>query len=334
MAEVLHNMKEEAGPNPVVAVSELKGDNVLDEETIKRADLIELKFDWWQKGESDTREIDESKKEKLIHLLPYLQEGERRVYLNIGDKDFPERIREFDLPEKIQKINPKWVSFHLMYSASHVEQAVGNDQYDSVKTTEPLPSREEFLKTVCQNVRRAREMFGKEVLLENIEYVPEKYSHGLLRFVTEPDFIRQVLEETDSGMLLDLEHAYVAAKNMGMRYIDYLKALPLERVREIHLSRPSSMKRSAALIKDWGKEPTEDDLKHDVLVDDHKPLVDKDGKFTKRVEVILGEIWKRLSALEVLTLELNLPKDEMDKNVKLVREIVKDIKAKKSNETE
>lgn len=316
----------EQGPeNLMVAVSELKGDNVLDEETIKKADLIELKFDWWRKGENP----EERSKEKLIHLLVYYPDKDRKVFINLADKDFPEKIQALGLPEKVRKVNPKWVSFHLMYSASNVEFSPGNDQYDSVASEDPLPSEEEFFETVCKNITKAKELFNEEVLLENIEYVPDRYSHGFLRFVTDPSFIKRVLEKTDSGMLLDLEHAYVSARNTGKKLIDYLRELPLERVREIHLSRPSPMKRSQALKEDWGKEPTEEDLKQDVLVDVHKPLIDKDGKFTKRVEVILGEIWGRLPNLEVITLELNLPPEEMEDNVDMVRDIIKNIKNRK-----
>jgi len=322
--EGLSDKNEERGEQaPLVAVSELSGANVLDEEVLGQADLVELKFNWWQ-----SKDNQEGGDNKLIHLLVYYPDAGSKVFVNLADRDFPEKIQELGLPEKVRKINPRWVSMHLMYSGSQVEAVAGNDQYDSVKTTEPLPAKEDFFKTVCANIQRAKEMFDEDVLLENVEFVPQKYSHGLLRFIADPDFIKRVLEETDSGMVLDLEHAYVAARNMGMKYSDYLKALPLERVKEIHLSRPTAMRRSQALVEDWGKHPSKRDIEQDVLVDAHKPLVSEKGKFTKRAEVLLASLWNKLSALEVITVELNLPKDEMQKNIKMVKEIIKNIKEK------
>jgi uncharacterized protein (UPF0276 family) len=56
------------------------------------------------------------------------------------------------------------------------------------------------------------------------------------RFELDPATIRRVLSTLDTGLLLDLAHARVAAEFQKMTVEDYLLELPLERVREIHIS--------------------------------------------------------------------------------------------------
>ena len=55
--------------------------------------------------------------------------------------------------------------------------------------------------------------------------------------VCRPDFIIRFLETFDLGLVLDLAHAEVTAANLNLSFWDYISALPLERVAEIHLSR-------------------------------------------------------------------------------------------------
>ena len=64
------------------------------------------------------------------------------------------------------------------------------------------------------------------------------YSTGLYRHITEPGFIRDYLAEFDLGLVLDLAHGAVTAHNTERTPENYFADLPLERVSEIHVSRP------------------------------------------------------------------------------------------------
>ena len=55
-------------------------------------------------------------------------------------------------------------------------------------------------------------------------------------FESAPATIRRVLSTLDTGLLLDLAHARVAAAFQQMTVEDYLMALPLGRVWQIHVS--------------------------------------------------------------------------------------------------
>lgn len=61
-------------------------------------------------------------------------------------------------------------------------------------------------------------------------------------YEVDPGYIRQVLDETGAGFLLDLAHARVAASVFQRDIYDYLQQLPLERTVQIHVSGPRPRK--------------------------------------------------------------------------------------------
>ena len=111
------------------------------------------------------------------------------------------------------------------------------------------------------------------LILENLDYCPG----GAYEHICEPDFIAAVLNETDAGLLLDLAHARVSAARLGLPIEDYLGQLPLERVRQLHISGPRS--------------------RDGVLFDAHESLLDEDY-------ALLEWVLRRTQPL-ALTLEYN-----------------------------
>lgn len=53
---------------------------------------------------------------------------------------------------------------------------------------------------------------------------------------SNPDFVREVIEAADVGFLLDVSHARLSARKLGMGECEYLMKLPLERTKEIHIT--------------------------------------------------------------------------------------------------
>jgi uncharacterized protein (UPF0276 family) len=90
------------------------------------------------------------------------------------------------------------------------------------------------------------------LFLENLDYNPG----GAYEHVCEPEFIAAVLEESEVDLLLDLAHARVSASRLGFSIADYLMRLPMERVRQVHVSGPR--------------------LRDGVMVDAHEPLLEED----------------------------------------------------------
>lgn len=76
------------------------------------------------------------------------------------------------------------------------------------------------------------------LLLENVTDSPQEitlYDHFPF---SEPDKISKVIQDNDVDLLLDITHARIATMYRGWNIYDYIKALPLNRVREIHVNGP------------------------------------------------------------------------------------------------
>jgi uncharacterized protein (UPF0276 family) len=98
----------------------------------------------------------------------------------------------------------------------------------------PALPREELLTNIFRNVRALAAAIPVPLILENLDYC----RGGAYEHVCEPGFIAAVLEQTGAGLLLELAHAQVSASRMGVPIEAYLEQLPLERVRQLHISSP------------------------------------------------------------------------------------------------
>jgi uncharacterized protein (UPF0276 family) len=96
-----------------------------------------------------------------------------------------------------------------------------------------------------------RSNYNGKVAVENYNYFPT----GLYEHICRPDFIGQFLEKYELGLVLDLAHAAISAWNLRLNFSTYLKELPLERVVEIHLSKPYIPRSPKALAADTHKNP-------------------------------------------------------------------------------
>lgn len=86
-----------------------------------------------------------------------------------------------------------------------------------------------------QSVEELRRLTGLEVLLENLPFVPWG---NRPRYLSDPEFIREALEATQTAFLLDLAHARIAAHHRHQDLGGYLERMPLEGVIELHVSGP------------------------------------------------------------------------------------------------
>jgi len=68
-------------------------------------------------------------------------------------------------------------------------------------------------------------------VLENASYYAQPHAD-----MSEAEFVQAVLSESDSGLLLDVNNIYVNSINHCYEPLEFLEALPLERVRYIHVA--------------------------------------------------------------------------------------------------
>lgn len=127
------------------------------------------------------------------------------------------------LKELIQQFEPALVSDHLCWTGVH-----GYESNDLL----PMPYTEASIKHVVERIQRVQDFLGQQILIENVS----SYISYTLDAMTEWEFYIEVVTQADALMLFDVNNIYVSAQNHDFDAMDYLNAIPCERVKEIHLA--------------------------------------------------------------------------------------------------
>lgn len=158
--------------------------------------------------------------EKIRQRYPVALHG---TALSIGSVDPLHLNYLARLKALIQRIDPFIVSDHLSWAGTEGEQL-----HDLL----PLPFTEEALQHVISRVGQVQEILGRQILLENVStYVTFRHST-----IPEWDFLSEVSNRSGCGILLDLNNIYVNAVNHRFDPFEYLKAVPADRIGQIHLA--------------------------------------------------------------------------------------------------
>jgi uncharacterized protein len=72
----------------------------------------------------------------------------------------------------------------------------------------------------------------RQICLENVSSYVEFRESSLLEW----EFLSEVAERADCRILLDVNNVYVSSRNHGFSSYDYLNALPVGRVAQLHLA--------------------------------------------------------------------------------------------------
>jgi uncharacterized protein (UPF0276 family) len=145
------------------------------------------------------------------------------VSLSIGGDDPLDREYLRRLRDLIRRIGAPWCSDHLCWSG-----VAGVDLHDLL----PLPYDRETLTHVVERVRRVQDELELPFLLEN----PSSYLEYRASTMTECQFLSEVAEAADAGVLLDVNNVYVSGYNHGFDPSSYIEQIPAERVVQIHLA--------------------------------------------------------------------------------------------------
>ncbi len=95
----------------------------------------------------------------------------------------------------------------------------------------PIPFTEEAAHHVAQRVRRAQEILGRQIAIENVSYYAAPGQK-----LKEIDFINKVLDEADCQMLLDVNNIYVNSVNHSYDAKEFLYGINGDRVAYIHVA--------------------------------------------------------------------------------------------------
>jgi uncharacterized protein (UPF0276 family) len=95
----------------------------------------------------------------------------------------------------------------------------------------PIPFTEEAVRYVAARIRRVQEILGQRIAIENVSYYAAPGKE-----MEEIDFLNAVLQEADCDLLLDVNNIYVNSINHRYDAGIFLKQLPAERIRYIHIA--------------------------------------------------------------------------------------------------
>ncbi|HHJ20866.1 MAG TPA: DUF692 domain-containing protein [Gammaproteobacteria bacterium] len=95
----------------------------------------------------------------------------------------------------------------------------------------PIPFTEEAVKYVADRIRRVQDILEQRMVIENVSYYAAPGQE-----IKEIDFINAVIEEADCDLLIDINNIYVNAVNHRYDPVEFLKALPGERIAYAHIA--------------------------------------------------------------------------------------------------
>lgn len=96
----------------------------------------------------------------------------------------------------------------------------------------PMPYTFGAAKATAERIRQARDFLEVPICVENVSSYAEFHQSEM----TEWEFLAEVVEQADCGILLDVNNIYVSSKNHNFDPLDYLDNIPHHRVGQIHIA--------------------------------------------------------------------------------------------------
>ena len=123
----------------------------------------------------------------------------------------------------VKRTKTPWLTDHLCWGSVD-----GRYSHDLL----PMPYTFEAAKKTAQKIREARDFLEVPIAVENVS----SYAEFHVSEMTEWEFLTEVVEDADCGILLDVNNIYVSSRNHNFDPLDYLNSVPHERVAQIHIA--------------------------------------------------------------------------------------------------
>lgn len=191
----------------------------LADETLAAANHI----DWLEFVPENYMQLGGMAKERLkaaLDVYPLVSHG---VNLSIGTTDELNDDYLKQMKALLDVVDSPWWSDHLCFTS--IDKKYMHDLL-------PLPFTKEAVKHVAQRIKYVQSYVGRPFLIENISYYMEMPGSEM----TDAQFLAEVLEAADCGLMLDVNNVYVNSLNHQFDPFDYLKQIPLERTVQMHVA--------------------------------------------------------------------------------------------------
>lgn len=127
------------------------------------------------------------------------------------------------LKDLVRRTRTPWLSDHLCWGSVD-----GTYTHDLL----PMPYTFEAAKITAQKIRQAQDFLEVPIAVENVS----SYAEYHVSQMTEWEFLNEVVERADCGILLDVNNIYVSSQNHGFDPHAYVNSVPSDRVAQIHIA--------------------------------------------------------------------------------------------------
>jgi uncharacterized protein (UPF0276 family) len=158
--------------------------------------------------------------DRIAERYPVVVHG---VSLSIGstdplDLDYLARVKRL-----AEDIGAHWVSDHVCWTG-----VLGINTHDLL----PIPFTEGTLAHVVERIGLVQDVLERPLVLEN----PTTYVTFPASTMSEWEFLARMAEDAGCGLLIDVNNVHVSSVNHDFDPREYLRALPHDRVVQMHLA--------------------------------------------------------------------------------------------------
>lgn len=143
------------------------------------------------------------------------------MYFGSAEKLNREHLRR--LKALVKRTGTPWLTDHLCWGSVD-----GRYSHDLL----PMPYTFEAARVTARKIREARDFLEVSVAVENVS----SYAEFHVSEMTEWEFLNEVVERADCGILLDVNNIYVSSRNHSFDPYEYLNSVSSERVAQIHIA--------------------------------------------------------------------------------------------------
>src|SRR5579872_3453590 len=161
--------------------------------------------------------------EILDQILEQYKVVQHGVSMYFGSVDPLNREHLKRLKELARRTKTPWLSDHLCWGSVD-----GRYTHDLL----PMPYTWEAVEVTAQKIRQVQDYCEVPVVVENVSSYAEFHASEM----TEWEFLNEVVERADCGILLDVNNIYVSSKNHNFDPFTYVNFVPAHRVAQIHIA--------------------------------------------------------------------------------------------------
>ncbi len=159
----------------------------------------------------------------LDQILEQYRVVQHGVSMYFGSAEPLNREHLKRLKALVKRTRTPWLTDHLCWGSVD-----GTYSHDLL----PMPYTLEAAGITARKIREARDFLEVPIAVENVS----SYAEFHVSEMTEWEFLNEVVEPADCGILLDVNNIYVSSRNHDFDPCEYLNRVPRDRVAQMHIA--------------------------------------------------------------------------------------------------